>query len=174
MLRFARGMHITRRTRQDGMTLLEIMVALAVVGVAVTGLVTMFTASRTLGEMSRSTTVALSLAQDQLAAIQVAPQDFAWPSTDDLAASADAPVELKAGDGAQTFAPPVTMPIGSFKKDREAKHYARYAWQAWVSQPSVEAQHLELTVVVSWDYQGKQRAVTVSTLVPRRLKEDAA
>ena len=76
----------TRKTRRAGFTLLELLTALAVLGVAATIFLRLFSSSYSLADTSRSHEVALNLAEEYLAAIQSNPERFAWPDLEDTAA----------------------------------------------------------------------------------------
>jgi hypothetical protein len=136
-------------------------------GMAITILLTLYDGAMTMGERSRARTVATSLAQDQLAAIQADPGSFNLPQADQLASGE--PVEITCDDG-QGFPAPATVTVGSLKADREKAYYDGFSWKAYARQPK-DAAHIELTVAVSWVKGGRPDSITLSTLVAQSTLE---
>jgi prepilin-type N-terminal cleavage/methylation domain-containing protein len=72
-----------------GFTLIEIIVALAVVSVAITGLVQMFSLSLNLSQTSQNVILASSIAHDKLNYVLNCPDKFIWKIPADLKPGGD-------------------------------------------------------------------------------------
>ena len=154
----------SRSTRRGGFTLIEILVAVAVLGVGATIFISLFSSSQDLAETSRSRTVATSLAERQLDAIQRDPGQYEWPSAA-LEAGTMAEVFPVGADpeAPRGFALPSTMPVDKASNAREANFMERFSWQAYARKPDVEAAHIELTVVVRWQEGGRDKSLAITS-----------
>ncbi len=161
-----RHMHLWRAR---GFTLAEVMVALAVISVAVTIGITLYSAAATIGQNTRSAQAASTLAVEALAALRNHPHDYVWP-----ALQTGEQVEIKARSGEQACSAPSVLPIEPRANRREAAFYTRCAWQAYARLPEEHAPYMELAIVIRWNAAGQARAFTLTTLAPRALAEGGA
>lgn len=159
--------------RRAGFTLLELLTALIVLGVASTVLLKMFTSSQSLAKSARSHEIAGDLAQEYLTLIESRPDLFVWPDfTDTQPGTAEA---LKPRDGgpvaALTIDPPATLPLTRRAHDREADAYRDFSWSAEAIAPAADAQFVAVTVQVAWELEGRVRQFTMGSVVPRVVTE---
>ena len=160
---------VYRSTRQQGFTFIEILAALAVISIATTIVITLFTASVTLAKSNRSRAVAATLAQEQIDLLTRQPGQFDWPAF-------DRPGQLEpvvAKSGANTVQPPVALPTAEDAARREASFYDAFTWEAFATLPAEQAQYVELTVVVKWAPSGPGGSLVLTSAIPRANVEEA-
>ena len=154
--------------RGRGFTLIEVLVSLAVVSVAATIFVSLFTSSVTLGRSSRNQAVAASLAQEQLEAILRDPASYNWNL--DKAAPGEL-AEITVGDDynprRNRFALPAALPVEPRHNTREETFYDKFWWQAYARLPGPDAHHVDVTVVVRWPDKGRPRMTALTCSLPR-------
>jgi len=164
----------SRNARPGGFTLIEILVAVAVLGIGATIFIKLFSSSQDLAETSRSRTIATSLAERQLDALQRDPGQYEWPSQA-LETGTMAEILPFGGDPDATrgFAPPSTMPVNAAANARETNFMERFSWQAYARTPDAEAAYIELTVVVRWQENGRDKSLAITTSAHRSLLAEA-
>ena len=150
------------RSRCAGFTLMEVIVALAVVGIAATIGVSMFVQSYSLGTDVRDRRIAYGIAESILTEIQRTPAAFEWPAANEQLQ----PVTKK--DTGAKVAPPAVHATYPAANTRVEAQYDKFAWHAYVKQPA-DIKSCELTAVVSWLSDGRTRSVTLTVLAPRSL-----
>jgi prepilin-type N-terminal cleavage/methylation domain-containing protein len=154
--------------RERGFTLIEILVAFAVLGIGISVFVTLFSSSLALAKNSRSQTVAVSLAEAQLHDILSNFAAYQWPAA---AIKPETLVEMGlAGEQVpkpHSFSPPAVMPVGERADQRERAFYERFRWQAYVRLPHQDSDHVEVCVVVRWTEAGRDLSETLTTVAPR-------
>lgn len=163
---------LPRRCRA-GFTLLELITALAVLGVASTIFIRLYTSSQQLAKASRTHEVAAAIAQEYLTLIEVHPELFVWPNyaehpngaSLDIRPRENSPVE---GNFVDT---PTAMPIARRAYERERALYTDYTWAATARLPKPDAQYVEVTVEITWTLQGRLRRFLLTSTVPRPLAE---
>jgi prepilin-type N-terminal cleavage/methylation domain-containing protein len=162
-----------RSLTRGGFTLLEVLVALGIAGIAVSILVTAFGGSYTLFRMNDHRTIALSQAQLQLSTMLREPALFAWPKLDALNAGAKAPVTLKAAaEGKeQRFAPPTLKTRIRHDRDDIDNLFRELSWEAFVEQKNPSDAHVALTVVLHWSDGGNMQSLLLTTAVPKSVLE---
>ncbi len=150
--------------RSSGFTLIEVLVALAVVGVAVTVFFSLFSSSIRFAETSRNESIAASLAEEQLVAVCQNPSSFNW------GLKAAAPGQLvtvnasAAGSTAQ-FTAPALAAISESEKNL----YEQFSYKIFAKVPSAEAAYVEVIVAVEWTEAGRNRVFTLTSTVARSL-----
>lgn len=148
-----------------GFTLMEIIVSLAVLAVATTIGVSMFTRSYSLGKELRERRAAQSIAREILSDMQRDPAAYTWPAANETLQA----VVKKEGD-AEALPPSVTATLPSVDQHiREL--YRKLKWRAYARLPKPESKTCELTVVVHWIHSGQTKSFTLTTLAPRRVLE---
>ncbi|MBM3290504.1 MAG: prepilin-type N-terminal cleavage/methylation domain-containing protein [Candidatus Hydrogenedentes bacterium] len=150
-----------RRSRA-GFTLMEVIVALAIIAVAATISVRMFGQSFTAGSDVRDRRAAFGHAEELLADMQRDPASFVWPAANDQLQ----PVAKK--DGHVKVAPPAVRATYPRANNAIVAQYDKFSWRAYVKLPA-GAKTCELTAVVSWVRGGKTRSVTLTALAPRAV-----
>lgn len=160
--------------KASGFTLIEILVALAVVSTAATILISLFGSSLTLSRLNRSKTVAASLAQEQLDFILRNPEHYIWKlegsEPGQLVEIEQVGAAKEAGDNGaagNSFHPLVVVPVEPRASTREENFYGKYRWQAYAALPQPQANHVDITVVVRWKDAGKDRSIALTSSAPR-------
>ncbi len=165
-----------KQRRNPGFTLLELLTALAVIGIAATIFLRLFASSNSLAAASLSHEVAVNIAGEYLATIQASPERFVWPDYDDAAigeAHALKPVENGAVE--ENFIHlPEAMPTTRRAYNRDRNLYNDFTWEAFALLPHEGAQYVQLIVEISWMDEGKLRRFSLGSAVPRALGEGAS
>ncbi len=153
--------------RVAGFTLVEMIVALAVIGVAVSVFVSLYGKSRELGRRSINRAIAVELGQAQLAAIVDAPQQFFWEFPEE--SGRRFPIRLSEEDpvAGNLFAPPVVPPIEEDAKRRTVVRYTQFRWTAQGRLPAPDANHYEVSLVVRWEEAQRPQMLSLTSAVPR-------
>lgn len=150
-----------------GFTLIEMLVALAVIGVASTVFLTMYFSSMDLGKLSRNREVALSIAEGQLELLMMNPGDYQWER--DLASpdglfrirrNADDP---PAGLVAE---PPTVLPFDKAARAHQQTIYDSFRWRAF-GKLGPKGLCYEVFVDVYWEQRGRDRHITMTGAVGR-------
>ena len=152
-------------TWSAGFTLMEVIVALAVIGVAATIGVSMFGGSYTAGRDVTDRRVAQQIAQAVLDDLQRDPASYKWPAaTNELQL-------VERLDGKSTVTPPeVSVPDPLILKTIR-NQYALYKTQSYVKLNDASPNTCELTTVVSWVRASRPHAITLTALAPKRVLE---
>lgn len=163
------------RAENSGFTLIEVLTALAVMGVAISIFFGLFAASLSLGKSSRAERVAAQLAEEYLTDVQANPGRYRWPDYADgqsgellrvtLAGIEDAPVHQAD--------PPTVMPTYRRAHDRERSFYHDFTWEAFARLPSEGANYVDLILVIRWLHEGHERLFALTTCMPRSVGEGA-
>lgn len=156
--------------RRAGFTLLEMLAALAVIGVATGVIIQLFTASLDLSANSRHQRVASSLAEEALHAIVANPAAYDWSGVTgpDLAR-----VNLKAASEAATSAlvPPSTLPVVPAAAARSRATYAGFTCEVYGRLLTPSAPYFEVTAVVRWTDNGRPHLIALTGAAPRALEK---
>ena len=182
ILRRSGGVSGNRRqfcTRR-GFTLIEVLVALAVVATAATILVSLFGSSLVLSRTNRSQLVAASLAEEQMESILRNSSKYVWNLD---GAEPGQLVEVVPAESAQAqpvstlLAAPATVgrpfdrlvvaPVEPASNAREENFYGKFRWQAYAALPQPNSKHVDVTVVVRWRDAGRDRLVAFTSSAPR-------
>ena len=157
-----------------GFTLLELIVSLAVLGVAFWSFISMHNAGLTLAKTGRNQTIAASLADEKLGELLRQPNRFKWetplePTSDALFAIREAQDDPKAGN---LFDLPTAMPTTELTYDKQAIVYDQFAWKAFGRRPSEDATYYEVTLSVFWNEAGREKLFALTSSVPRHEVEN--
>lgn len=163
-----------RRGAARGFSLIELITALAVIGVAASVFVRLYASSADLARASQNQRVALSLAEEQLTLLTRHPEQYLWKVPADRG-EAPFPVMLTAEDpkAGNPFGVPVALPADPAANARERTVYERYRWQAMGRLPSPNSVYYEITVVIRWEEAARPKMLALTSAVPR-LAVDAA
>ena len=165
-----------KQRRNPGFTLLELLTALAVIGIAATIFLRLFTSSFSLAAASLSHEVAVNIAEEYLTTIQANPERFEWPDYDD-APIGDAhdlkPIENGAVEENFTHLPEA-MPTTRRAYNRDRNLYTDFTWRAFAVLPHEDAQYVQLIVEISWTDEGKLRHFSLGSALPRTLGDGAS
>jgi len=158
---------------RGGFTLVELLTALAVVGIAATVLLQLFTGSQSLAKASRTHEIAAGLAEEYLTLLQSRPDLFVWPKYVDQPAGTALPVKVREnGPIAGAFVePPAALPLARRAHDRERALYSGFTWSATSKLPSQDAAFVEVTVQIDWQLDGRVKQFMLTSAVPRSAGE---
>ncbi len=177
------GPALLERRRKAGFTLLELVLALAILGLAVTLMLSLFFRSTELGDTVRNRTLAAELAETQLAAILATPEYFTWrlPADRPLHALGSTalfpvtPLGSEAGpDETYPWRPPSVLPVQDAQAAQDTARYEQFRWRAFVAAPggpyaaypTPGYAYLELSVAVQWEEAGRTRQWVYTSAVP--------
>ena len=161
---------VWRDARKRGFTLVEILVALAVVGMGATIFISVFSSALDLARSSRSKTAAASIAEEQLDAIVRHPGQYRC-ALNGAKAGDQLPIVPRGteGDKPRGVAPPSVMPADAVASRREMNFYERFRWQAYAKAPAAESPFVEVTVAVRWKEAGRDQTLALTTSAHRTL-----
>jgi prepilin-type N-terminal cleavage/methylation domain-containing protein len=159
-----------RRNDISGFTLIEVLIALAVMGVATTLFISMYTASLSLSRASTHYEVASQIAEEYMVELQVNPQRFAWPNFDGEVNTFQA-ISLEDNSPLLRVAPPTAMPIPKKAYDRETNLYSEFMWHAKAKIYAEDSNFVEVQVTVTWPSGSKRQYFYLTSTVPRSVGE---
>jgi prepilin-type N-terminal cleavage/methylation domain-containing protein len=151
-------------SRATGFTLIEILVALAVLSVATTVILSLFSSSVSLGQRDRSQRAAYSLAEQHLSNVAINSTAYEWPDAETL--SSGELIEIPAStDDRVTSDLPTTLPTFPAANSREQNFHARFTSNLYVRAAGV-AGVCEVTAVVRWKQDGRDQSISLTTTIP--------
>jgi len=154
-----------------GFTLIEMLVALAVISVASTVFMTMYFSSMNLGKLSRNREVALSIAKGQLDLLMMNPASYQWDrenaNADGLFRIRRTPDDPKAGLPAEL---PTVLPFDKAARQHQTVVYGEFRWRAF-GKLSASGLFYEVFVDVYWEQEGRDRHITLTGAVGRGQAE---
>ena len=153
-----------------GFTLVEILVALAVVGIGATIFISVFSSALDLARSSRSKTAAAAIAEEQLEAIVRHPGQYRC-ALNGATPGDHLPVVPRGaeGDKPRRAAPPSVMPADAAASRRETNFYERFRWQAYAKVPAAQSPFVEVTVAVRWKEAGRDKTLALTSTAHRTL-----
>lgn len=159
---------------QGGFTLLEVLFALAIAGVAIGIFVNLFFVSHSQFLTNRHREAALSYAQQQLDEIKRDPGKFAWPAPSEIVEGARLPITLKDSAAEQRFTVPAVL--ANVKRDVDGRDLRRLIsdlrWKAYVSPSATpNTSHYDLVIEMRWTDTLGQQVETLTTIVPKSILE---
>ncbi|MCF6286225.1 MAG: type II secretion system GspH family protein [Candidatus Hydrogenedentes bacterium] len=151
-----------------GFTLIEMLVALTVIGVATTVMFKLYLTSTNLGSLAQHRALAASIAEDQLTRLVAEPGGYVWdhknPDEQDLFRIKGDLDDPRAGSK-------VPLPGVLLSLDASYAHqqnvFDKYRWSAFGRLPDTTASYFEVTVNVHWKQAGKTENVALTAAVPR-------
>ncbi len=164
--------HGVRRNERAGFTLIEVIVALAVVGIAATIIITLFFSSHSAILLARDESIAATLAEAKLSEIVAMPKNYVWKTGGEV--GKEIPVlapEAKDEKPQPVGIAPATLKEGSPEFMRENNVYKGFTWSAFARVPSATSAHTEVTVVVDWTRAGRTHRVALTSALPRAAVE---
>ncbi|MBI4559792.1 MAG: type II secretion system protein [Candidatus Hydrogenedentes bacterium] len=161
---------------KSGFTLIEILTAIVVLGVATSIIISTFLQSRDLAQSSRSRKLATTFAQEQLLAITTQPGRFDWSALKSAEAGKTAEIALvgETTEGSRVMLPPGTLPTNPRAANREEGFYSILEWRAFARRPSPEAHWVEVTVAIHWLDQGRRQSLALTSSMPAGSLEGIA
>ena len=172
--------HVSNRSA--GFTILELLVALTVLGVATFILISMFLMSLSYDSHSRYMKVATSGAESVAAQILATPEDYVWPSQEQLQLGESVALELKdiEKDPIHRLMAPSVLSTMPARAQQITEDYKRFRWEAYARQPAAVEQdgapppYLEVEVVVRWSEAELPYYFSVVSTIPYIWVESAA
>jgi len=156
--------------RERGFTLVEILVAVAVISVGATVFISIFTSALDLARTSRCKAVAASIAEEQLQAILRHPGQYrcAWDAEKPETQASIVP-RGAAGDKPRRITPPSVAPADARANQRESDFYGKFRWQAYAKAVAADSPFLEITVAVRWQESGRDKTLALTSVAHRTL-----
>lgn len=152
--------------RSPGFSLVELVVALAVMSVAVAIFVKLFGGTLDLARQGRNHDIAASIAESQLNTLVHHPNRFRWEREDDTLEK-PFPIRLAEDDprAGNPFQPPEALPAEIGLDERMRALYDNFRWKAFGRVPPGQP-YAEVSVVVSWEESGRERRLALTSAVP--------
>ncbi len=158
--------------RTRGFSLLEMLAALVVMGIAVSIFFQLFLGAVNLKDSSSKARSAARVAEKTLTQVRANPSAYEWPRYEEAVAGTLIPLLLK---GEQTHvAPagqPAERPTDRRANERTLAHYSNLTTETYTSMPSADSNYVEVVVVVDWTVEGRRESYSLTTTVPRSLVE---
>lgn len=151
-------------SRATGFTLIEILVALAVLSVATTVIMSLFSSSVSLGQRDRSRRAAYSLAEQRLSSVAINSAAYEWPDAEMLSSGELIEIPVSAEDRL-TSNLPTTLPIYPTAHEREQNFHERFTTNVYVRAAGVAGVY-EVTAVVRWQQDGRDQSISLTTTIP--------
>ncbi len=160
---------ILRHLQSKGFTLIELIVALAVVSIAITVLVQLFTASLNLVQSSQNAVLASNIAFEKLNFIKSCPEKFIWKVSESANSEGVFPI-LTSEDEPKT-GNPVEVPViappdwASFRKYKNVSQ--KFRWKAFGKPLAEDKENYEVIVTVIYRESGRIKSFISNTVIPR-------
>ncbi|MCC6145845.1 MAG: prepilin-type N-terminal cleavage/methylation domain-containing protein [Candidatus Hydrogenedentes bacterium] len=162
-----------RPQRIAGFTLIEVLVALAVLSVSIFIFVDLFVSSVQLGRNGRVRELAASIAEDQLQMLVSHPDRYRWQPNPDsphaLFPVLTAEDEPRAGNAVD---PPGVLPIAQDAHARTKDQFDQFRWKVF-ARLADDGRSYELTTAVYWEEQGRDQVLTLTGAIPAGKVEGA-
>ena len=160
---------------RSGFTLIEVLVAIGIIGVASTIYVKFYTSSLDLERSSRKNEVAVKIAEEYMNELRIHPELFIWPNFQDTPSNEDGQhqIALKNTGPDSIFLVSTSNAISPNKRvhDRDENLYTDFGWFAYARLNEEPDNYVEIMVQVNWVDGGKNRNLCLTSLVPRSIGE---
>ena len=160
------------RHGRAGFTLIEVLVALFVMGVATTILFSMYSSSLTLASSSKRNTVATHVAEEYMNELRVHPELFDWPDLSDEPSGDLEPITLHDGENPLLLVSSsnaIASEEKAFKRDKNL--YRDFGWFAYARLNEPNDNYVEVMVEIYWTDAGKEQNICLTSSVPRSIGE---
>ncbi len=152
-----------------GFTLIEILAALSIMGVATFLFISLFTSSLELAQASRNLKVAADLADSQLHDLAHNAGGYVWPDVEDVQGGELVRVRPEGTQSRAAVPHPSAMPLDPAAHRRETNFYQKFSWDAYARLPRPQSPYVEVTVVVRWADRGRDRVFALASCMPRAV-----
>lgn len=153
--------------QRAGFTLLEILVALFVMGVATTILFFSLNSSIDLSRMNKKNAIAAHIAQEYMTELRVHPELFKWPvaNAKDLKQITAKDESLLIIDPSKAIAP------SEMRHENDKNLYKGFSWYAQSRLNDEQDNYLEVMVEIRWTDGGELKHFNLSSMMPRSIEE---
>lgn len=161
-----------RTGHERGFSLLEMLAALVVMGVAVSIFFQLFIGAINLKESGSKARSAARIAERTLTAIKSDPTAYEWPRYEEAAPGELIPLLPKGKETHVAAAgQPSEQPTERRANERTAAHYTNLTTETYTSMAAPDANYASVVVVVVWTVEGRKQAFSLTTTVPRSVAE---
>ena len=156
------------RRATGGFTLLELLVAIAVMSVAIWVFLSFYSSAQDMNRTAVERATAVHIAEEQLQALVRNPSAFHW-NIPEQAAGEVFSIGLTEADppAGNPVAVPAAMPVSRTAYQRQLNFHDKFRWAAFGRLPEPDATHFEVTVLVQWTLNGRMESVALSSSVAR-------
>lgn len=155
-----------------GFTLLEMLTALVVMGVAVSIFFQLFIGAISLKESSSKSQTAARVAEKKLTWVRTNPGAFEWPRYEEAKPGALLPLFPEGESTHVSHAgQPSEKPADRRSSERTSAHYSDLTTELYTSLPSADANHALIVVVVVWSVEGREETFSLTSTIPRSETE---
>ena len=157
---------------RGGFTLVELLTALVIMGIATTIFVNLYTASVTLANANRGQRVAANLAEEYMTYILNYPREIDWsPVYGEEPASGDAEspgkLILVARPDTAEEGPAAMLRTAGRSYNRVKNLYRNFTHEVHARIPETDAEYLEVVVVVRWTQGRRNLSFSLTSAIPR-------
>jgi len=172
VLRAFMGTQPALRKRNKGFTLIEVLTSFLVLSVATSVFIGLYTASLSLSKTSELNQLAALIAEEALVDLQNSPHGFEWPNFSDVEQNTYESVRpVKGGNAVNIADYPSVMPNVERSYQRVRTQYQNFSWEGFARLPSLDANYVEILVVVHWLHDGRPQQYYLTSAVPRSAGE---
>jgi prepilin-type N-terminal cleavage/methylation domain-containing protein len=160
--------------RRGGFTLIEILVALGVIGVGITILFKTYTSSLSVSTSNQQNIVASSVAEEYMNELRIHPELFIWPNYSDTTSNEGFhTIGRKNGNKSPIVVVEPPTAVGTIPKDnqRDKDLYGEYTWAAYARLNADSDDYAEVMVEISWSDKNRDRKLCLTSLFPRKDAE---
>ncbi len=153
----------------DGFTIVEVLAAIVVMGIATSVFFSLFSASLSLANSSKSQYAASRLAEEHMASIVMAPENYAWPRYDDADYGQRHALARKGEDAVVVVGAvhPSVAPTQRRATERDAAFYNDFTTESYAVLASEDDNHVQVIVVVRWMLDGREQRFSLTSCLPR-------
>lgn len=162
----ARLRNYRRSGNRGGFTLIEVLVALGVMGIATGIFISLFTSSLDLSRKAAKETVAANIAESKLSMIVRHPDRMVWEfERRDSHGRIPLLVDLEDPPAGNRVDLPLAMPADESAHAREKNFYQDFRWSAFAENEQ-GASYYVVSVVVRWEEAGRERSLALTSALP--------
>lgn len=160
------------KRHERGFTLLEMLTALVVMGIAVSLFFQLFIGAVNLKDSSSKSQSATRVAEKRITEVRANPDAFEWPRYEEAEPGALLPLyPVGQSTHVSRAGQPIEQPTDRRASNRTATHYNDLTTEVYTSLPSADANHALIVVVVAWTVDGREETYSLTTTIPRSATE---
>ncbi len=170
---------VTRGRARRGFTLIELIVAIAIISVATSVFLSLYFSSLAITKSVENHRTAAEVARAKLAYLEAHPEAFLWELPEK---PGDTRFPIKLGEDEPLIGnpvePPAVLPDDKRAERRTENLYTQYSWNVFGKYPVKERDattgepmrygkdYFEVTVVVSWEEKGRIERLALTSAIP--------